>query len=115
MSGRGIGSGVALAANTTGVLAKDNQIDGFSYGIQSAAGCRTHRMITRKGWTVLNFPQPAAPANVSTRGLQDRCSIVRIKDYRSWRYQETFAGAACQHTISLPNPMFQSSAFNSGQ
>ena len=38
MSGTGIGSGIALAPNTTGVLAKNNQIDGFSYGIQSAAG-----------------------------------------------------------------------------
>ena len=38
MSGTGVGSGITLAANTTGVLAKNNQIDGFSYGIQSAAG-----------------------------------------------------------------------------
>jgi Right handed beta helix region len=38
MSGTGIGSGIALTANTTGVLANNNQINGFSYGIQSAAG-----------------------------------------------------------------------------
>ncbi|HEX3443919.1 MAG TPA: right-handed parallel beta-helix repeat-containing protein [Chthoniobacterales bacterium] len=38
MSGTGAGSGIALATNTTGVLAKNNQINGFSYGIQSAAG-----------------------------------------------------------------------------
>jgi len=38
MSGTGAGSGIALAANTTGVLAENNQINGFSYGIQSAAG-----------------------------------------------------------------------------
>ncbi|MBV8276998.1 MAG: right-handed parallel beta-helix repeat-containing protein [Verrucomicrobia bacterium] len=38
ISGTGIGSGIALAANTTGVLAKNNQINGFSFGIQSATG-----------------------------------------------------------------------------
>jgi Right handed beta helix region len=38
MSGPGFGSGIALAPNTTAVLAKQNQIDGFSYGIQSVAG-----------------------------------------------------------------------------
>jgi len=38
MSGTGAGSGIFLAANTTGVAAKNNQINGFSYGIQSAAG-----------------------------------------------------------------------------
>ena len=38
MSGPGFGSGIALAPNTTGVIAKRNQIDGFSYGIQSTAG-----------------------------------------------------------------------------
>jgi len=38
LSGPGFGSGIALAPNTPGVLAKDNQIDGFSYGIQSAGG-----------------------------------------------------------------------------
>jgi hypothetical protein len=53
--------------------------------------------------------QPAAPGNVSTRGLAELCSIVWIKQrhYRSWRHQETFAGAACQHTPSLANAMFQ--------
>jgi hypothetical protein len=38
MSGAGSGSGITLAPNTSGVLAKNNQINGFSYGIQSAAG-----------------------------------------------------------------------------
>ena len=38
MIGTGAGSGIALAANTTGMLAENNQINGFSYGIQSAAG-----------------------------------------------------------------------------
>jgi Right handed beta helix region len=38
MSGTGAGSGIALAPGTSGVLAKNNQIDGFSYGIQSAVG-----------------------------------------------------------------------------
>jgi hypothetical protein len=38
MSGLGAGSGIALAPNTSGVLAKHNQINGFSYGIQSATG-----------------------------------------------------------------------------
>jgi hypothetical protein len=27
-------------------------------------------------------------------------------------YQETFAGAACQHTLSLANQMFQRHLFN---
>jgi Right handed beta helix region len=38
MSGTGAGSGIALVAGTTGVLAENNQIDGFSHGIQSTAG-----------------------------------------------------------------------------
>jgi hypothetical protein len=38
MSGTGAGSGIALEAGATGVLAKNNQIDGFSYGIQSVTG-----------------------------------------------------------------------------
>jgi hypothetical protein len=38
MSGPGFGSGIALAPNTTAVLARQNQIDGFSYGLQSATG-----------------------------------------------------------------------------
>jgi hypothetical protein len=46
--------------------------------------------------------QQAAPGNVSPRELAGRCSIVRIKrrHYRSWRHQETFAGAACQSTLT---------------
>ena len=38
INGPGVGSGIALAPNTTGFLAKNNQIGGFSFGIQSAAG-----------------------------------------------------------------------------
>jgi hypothetical protein len=41
LSGPGFGSGIALAPNTTAVLANQNQIDGFSYGIQSAAGSQS--------------------------------------------------------------------------
>jgi hypothetical protein len=46
--------------------------------------------------------QQAAPGNVSTRELAGRCSIVRTKrrHYRSWRHQETFAGAASQSTLT---------------
>ena len=46
--------------------------------------------------------QQAAPGTVSTRELARRCSIVRIKRrrYRSWRHQETFAGAARQRTLT---------------
>jgi hypothetical protein len=47
--------------------------------------------------------QQAAPGNVSARELAERCSIVRIKPrrYRSWRHQETFAGAARQCTLTI--------------
>ena len=71
-------------------------------------------MIARKVLALPNVVQQAAPGNVSTLGLLERCSIVRIKQryYRSCRHQETFAGAACQHTLSLANPMFQQHVFN---
>jgi hypothetical protein len=39
--------------------------------------CRNHRMIARKIWTLPNVVQQAAPENVSMRGLQEWCSIVR--------------------------------------
>ena len=66
-------------------------------------------MIARKIVALPDVVQQAAPGNVSTRGLPERCSIVRIKQrhYRSWRHQETFAGAACQHKMSLANPMLR--------
>jgi hypothetical protein len=66
-------------------------------------------MIARKIWTVPDVVQQAAPGNVSMRGLQEWCSIVRIKQrhYRSFPHQETFAGAACPHALSLANSMFQ--------
>jgi len=79
--------------------------------------CRCHRTIARKILALLNVVQQAAPGNVSTRGLSERCSIVRSKQRhcRLWPHQETFAGAACQHTLSLENPMFQQRPFNLGQ
>jgi hypothetical protein len=42
----------------------------------------------------------------STRELRERCSIARTQQrhYRSWRYQITFAGAGCQHTLSPGKP-----------
>ena len=60
--------------------------------------CRSHRMIARKILALLNVVQQAAPGNVSTRGLSERCSIIRSKrrHCRLWPHQETFAGAACQ-------------------
>jgi hypothetical protein len=74
-------------------------------------------MIARKILALLDVVQQAAPGNVSTRGLPERCSIVRSKQRhcRLWPHQETFAGAACQHTLSLANPMFQQHPFNLGQ
>jgi hypothetical protein len=56
-----------------------------------------------------NVVQQAAPGNVSTLEFPERCSIVRIKQrhYRSWRHQQTIAGAACQHAPNLANEMFQ--------
>jgi hypothetical protein len=46
--------------------------------------------------TIVALPdvvQQAAPGNVSTRGLPERCSIVWIKQRhdRSWRHPETFS------------------------
>jgi hypothetical protein len=41
--------------------------------------CRTHHMIARKILALPNVVQQAAPGDVSTRGLPERCSIVRIK------------------------------------
>jgi hypothetical protein len=39
MIGTGIGAGIALSApDTTGVVARGNQIDGFSYGVESNTG-----------------------------------------------------------------------------
>jgi hypothetical protein len=69
--------------------------------------CHTHRMIARQILALPNVVQQAAPGNVSTRGLPERCSIVWIKQrhYRSWRHEETFAGAACPHTLSLAHPI----------
>ena len=59
-----------------------------------------------KFWRYPTSGKQAAPENVSTRGLPERCPIVRIKQrcYRSWRHQETLAGAACQHTLSPGKP-----------
>jgi hypothetical protein len=42
--------------------------------------CRAHRMIARKVLAVPRLVQQAAPGNVSTRGLPEACSIVRIKE-----------------------------------
>ena len=65
--------------------------------------CRSHRMIARKILALLNVVQQAAPGNVSTHRLSERCSIDRSKQRhcRLWPHQETFAGAACQQTLSL--------------
>jgi hypothetical protein len=53
-------------------------------------------MIARKILALPNVVQQAAPGNVSTCELLERCSIIPIKQrrYRSWRRQEPFAGAA---------------------
>ena len=66
-------------------------------------------MIARNILALPNVVQQAAPRNVSTLGLPDWCSIVWVKQrhYKSWRHQEAFVGAACQHALSRANPMFQ--------
>ena len=64
------------------------------------------RMIGRKTLALPSVMQQATPGNASMGGLTERRFIVLIKQrhYRSWRRQETFAGAACQHTLSLAKP-----------
>ena len=79
--------------------------------------CRTHRTIAQKVFALPNVVQQAAPGNVSACGLSERCSIVWIKQrhYSSWRRQDTFAGAACQYTLSLANPVSHQHLFDSVQ
>ena len=42
--------------------------------------CQTPGIIARKILAVPRLVQQAAPGNVSTRGLPEACSIVRIKE-----------------------------------
>jgi hypothetical protein len=65
-------------------------------------------MIARRILALPNVMQQAAPGNVCTRGLPERCSIVPIKHTGATGrggIGRRFAGAACQRTLSPANPI----------